>query len=542
MGNDLLDAALEYHDMGFSVIPVIVNKKKPYVEWTQYQKEKASKDQILEWWNEWPSAGVGIVTGEISNFCVIDLDEYKEEFDMDTALKYFPDSLEVPTVKTPSGGTHLYFSLPEDNKSIGGNAGKIPAIDFRANGNFIIAPPSRNGSGKSYEWVAGLKIGEASFCALPKAYSNKISFIYRGVDKNVDTEKKTDVLFQKGTRDSDLFHVANCLVKGGYEQEFLPQVLEMLAKNCNPPFSKKEMLGKVKSALQRSEKKEINLAQEIKEWICLQVGTFCLQDVYNCLQLSTRNERKNVSIILKRLSEKDSPLIERQQGSRVGSYKIVDKTLKKIDLQDKSDVNYEMDIKFPLGIEDLIRVMPKTIYIIAGETDAGKSAFLMNFAKKNTESHKIRYFSSEMGKEELLDRCQHFWPDVENDRNFNFYERSHEFSDVIFPDDINIIDYVSLFDKFYMMAELIDNISMKLNKGIAFIALQKPKGRDEGLGGERTKDLSRLYLSLSPNNLKITKAKNWRNPGINPNNMEATFKLVSGGNFVSVSNWHKGEN
>jgi hypothetical protein len=184
--------------------------------------------------------------------------------------------------------------------------------------------------------------------------------------------------------------------------------------------------------------------------------------------------------------------------------------------------------------------MPGCVYIIAGETDSGKSAFLMNFAKKNTSKFKVHYFSSEMGKQEMLDRTDHFWPDVGKDKNFIFYEDCYsDFNQMIKPDDINIIDYLELYDEFYKMAEKIDDIGKALKNGICFIALQKPKSRDEGLGGERTKNLARLYLSLMPGLLKITKAKNWRDPKANPNNQQIPFKLVSGCNFINTEPWRR---
>lgn len=282
-----------------------------------------------------------------------------------------------------------------------------------------------------------------------------------------------------------------------------------------------------------------NLAQEIKDWVCLQEGSFCLQTVFNCLQLSSRDEKKNVSQILRRLSEGENKLITKNPKT-AGAYKTVSKTARLVNLSDKSDLKGELPIKFPFGIESMIKPMPGCVYIIAGETDSGKSAFLMNFAKKNTPLFKVNYFSSETGKEEFLDRTNHFWPEIGTDKNFMFYEDCYDDYDLLVkPDDINIIDYLNVFDEFYLMAQKIEQIGRALNNGIAFVALQKPKGRDEGIGGEKTKNLSRLYLSLKPNFLKIAKAKNWRDPKFNPNNLEIEFKLVSGCKFTNTSAWRK---
>ena len=543
MNNPLLEAALKYCDMGLSVIPIIPGQKKPLIKWEHFQTEKATRTQIISWWSSEPKANIGIVTGKLSNLFVVDLDRYKEQYDDEIAMRFFPDSLVTASAKSPRSGEHLYFLYPE-NLTLSGRADDSIAIDFRAEGNFIIAPPSKNGDGKSYEWVNA--IFDTPLAAVPDTYLKYIYAYIRGVDSSKTNrlqslQPSTNVynMFREGRRDQDLFHIANQLVIARTPPEEIKQVIEILARNCNPPFPENEINAKIISALKREGKREKSLAQEIKDWLCLQSDTINLQTVYNCLQVSTREEKKNVSIILKRLSEGDDRILEKVSGGMTGTYKIINKDLKKIDLVDRSDLHGELFVKFPFGIESLIKPMPKCVYVIAGETDSGKSAYLMNFAKKNVDDYLVHYFSTEMGKQEFLDRADHFWPNAGAHPNFNFYERYEDFDQVIFPDDINIIDYLEVFSDFYKMAGLIKQIGKSLRNGIAFIALQKPKGREEGEGGERTKNLPRLYLSLSPGNLKIVKAKNWRNSKINPNKMEIDFRLVEGCKFTNISSWKR---
>jgi hypothetical protein len=227
--------------------------------------------------------------------------------------------------------------------------------------------------------------------------------------------------------------------------------------------------------------------------------------------------------------------------NKSGQYRTVNGDLRKINLSDTSDLLGELPIEFPLGVDAWIKPMPHTVYIIAGETDAGKSAYLMQFAKMNYQRIPVHYYSSEMGKAEFLDRLQYFWSDAGTAKGMHFYERSEAFQDAIKrnPNHIHIIDYLELFDNFYLMAEEINKIEKALKNGIAFIALQKMPGRDSGLGGERTKNLPRLYLSMSPGKLKITKAKNWRNPKSNPNGQVIKYKLIDGCKFVNETPWEK---
>jgi hypothetical protein len=545
--NPLLDAALKYRDMGFSVIPVMPGEKKPLIKWESFQKTKADVKMITSWWSRTPNANVGIVTGKISNLFVVDLDKYKDQYDDELSMQFFPDSLITPSASTPQEGEHLYFSYP-DNFEISGRADEEIAIDFRAEGNFIVAPPSMNGNGRLYQWRNSIFDTALSF--VPNPYLEYIKEYISTYKGGVDTSFSGSLqgqhlstndykMFREGRRDQDLFHIANQLVLSKTPIEEISQVIRILAKNCNPPFPDGEIDAKIISALRRGEKRDSSLAHEIKEWVCLQDGTINLQTVYNCLQVSTRQDRKNVSIILKRLSEGEDRILEKISGGATGTYKTINRNLKKINLNDRSDLRGELDIKFPFGMENLIKPMPKCVYIIAGETDAGKSAFLMNFA--NVENHVVHYFSTEMGKQEFLDRTDYFWPEAPDCQNLNFYEHYEDFDQVIFPDDINIIDYLELFDNFYLMAGFIKKIGKALRNGVAFIALQKPRGREEGEGGERTKNLPRLYLSLAPNVLKIVKAKNWRNPKMNPNRMEIEFKLIDGCKFTNTNHWKRKE-
>ena len=549
MKNELLDWAIKYKEMEFSVIPIIPGQKKPLIKWESFQTIKADKNTIISWWTSNPRANIGIVTGQISNLFVVDLDKYKEQYDDELAMQFFSDSLLTPSVTTPQGGEHLYFLYPNDFKA-SGRADEELAIDYRAEGNYIIAPPSINSNGKPYQWSNS--IFDTPLAPVPNPfllYINKMHLYYKESDvtfvvtqdeKRLQVTSSDVIMFREGRRDQDLFHIANRLALTRTPVNEIRQVINILAKNCIPPFPENEIEGKIISALKREEEKEKSLAQEIREWLRLQVGTFRLQSVYNWLQVTSRSEKKNIAIILRRLSEGEDRMLDKVSGF-AGTYKTANKDLKKIDLTDRSDLRGELLISFPFHIETLIKPMPGGVYVIAGETDAGKSAFLMNFAKKNVDNHIVHYFSTEMGKQEFLDRLDYFWPEAAHCKNLNFYERYEDFDQVVFPDDINIIDYLELFDNFYLMTGLIKQIGKALRNGIAFIALQKPKGREEGEGGERTKNLPRLYLSLFPNKLKIVKAKNWRISGINPNKLEIEFKLVNGCKFRDVTSWKRKE-
>jgi len=108
-----LKAALETAAAGLSVFPVKVTRgpdgrkrAKPYVKWKAAATTERPK--IKSWWHQWPDAVPGAATGGVF---VVDLDTGNGR-DGEAAYRAFglnPDAAAL-SVRTPSGGRHLYFS------------------------------------------------------------------------------------------------------------------------------------------------------------------------------------------------------------------------------------------------------------------------------------------------------------------------------------------------------------------------------------------------------------------------------------------------
>ncbi len=88
----------------------------------------------------------------------------------------------------------------------------MPGVDVRSEGGYIIAPSSVNAEGKSYSWMPGLALGEVEMGTVPDNIL-KYLFIYIGSKENVRDENNSLQFLTSGTRDNDLFHVGNCLIK-----------------------------------------------------------------------------------------------------------------------------------------------------------------------------------------------------------------------------------------------------------------------------------------------------------------------------------------
>lgn len=530
----MLDEALRYRNMNLSVIPV-GKDKKPLIPWKEYQNRHATLEEITKWFSG-TDTNIGIVTGKISGITVLDCDSQD-------AINTFRGMYKGMTaaVKTPRG-MHFYYKYEEGVR----NTVKVGNLDMdvRGEGGYVIAPPSVNDKGQEYTWHSSFVSLNAldSFSFLKNIYNARA----RG-DKPQVSSMSTNVhnYFIEGRRDEDLFHIANCLVKGGAQIDIIKQTLEILALSCNPPFPEKEIDAKIQSAIDRAGRRERNLASEVEEFVMSTNGHFLSTDIHKCLHLSTRQELKNTSEILSRLSKKG--VIEKH-GDRNGSWRRVENDIEIIDWRNATTDEYP--IQFPLNLHQLVKLYPGNIAILAGASNTGKTAFMLELIRLNQKSHKIKYMNSEMDGSELKLRLEMFQEVCPLDKwDFEAIERSDKFADAIDPDGFNVIDFMEIYDEFWKLGGWIRDVHKKLNKGIAVIAIQKQSSsknnqKDFGRGGELTIEKPRLYLAMDRGRIKIVKAKIWRDHGRNPNGLSRDFKIVSGWKFLpnpAGSDWQGDE-
>ncbi len=147
--NKNYQAAMAQAAHGIAVIPVeIVERpgkglvKKPCI--TKWKKKATTDlDQIERWWRRLPHALPGIPTGSVSDIAVLDIDK-KDGKDGFAALKKLgldPSSLSYATVRTPTGGLHLYFHNAKGLLcSVGQEKDGLAGVDVRAENGFVVSP------------------------------------------------------------------------------------------------------------------------------------------------------------------------------------------------------------------------------------------------------------------------------------------------------------------------------------------------------------------------------------------------------------------
>jgi uncharacterized protein len=139
--------------------------KHPRIPWEHLMHERATATEVKRWWQRWPQANLGLVTGELSGLVILDVDPRNGGTASLVAFEEAYGAL-PPTVEseTGGGGRHLYFRHP--NRWIQSHP-LAPGLDVKADGGLVVAPPSVHASGRTYRWTLGRAPEDLPLASLP---------------------------------------------------------------------------------------------------------------------------------------------------------------------------------------------------------------------------------------------------------------------------------------------------------------------------------------------------------------------------------------
>lgn len=227
-----------YAVKGFSVLPCSKDKRPLIASWAKLQKRQPTATELDEWGEAHPEANIALVCGRLSDLTVVDCDMPEAIATVEALL---PDSLEVPTTNTPRGGRHYYFCFTPDLYSRNGTA---KDIDVKAEGGYILVPPSRTDKG---DYAAG-SIDIDKRTVMPEAL---LGFLKKGQAAAPDSQGQ---LLTQGRRDEDLFHMALQLFKDGHPREEVERIVLAAGKVATPPFPERATRAKIESASKRMQR------------------------------------------------------------------------------------------------------------------------------------------------------------------------------------------------------------------------------------------------------------------------------------------------
>lgn len=221
----------------------------------------------VKWSEPWtgtlnPGDWYGIATGKRSGVWVLDLDVKNGK----NGLRSISECGELPdtrTVRTRSGGLHLYFAYDEADP-IGNRVGILPGVDVRGDGGFVVGP----GSGGVYNVVLDVPVADAPEWLLalvrrPKGAAAGIRAVaidathpdweYR-LEKAQHYLETAPVCIEKVNGQAQIWKVALTLSRS-YELpiEKSLELLESYNAQCLPPWSKEDLRRTLTNAAERGE-------------------------------------------------------------------------------------------------------------------------------------------------------------------------------------------------------------------------------------------------------------------------------------------------
>jgi len=150
----VIAGALAYAKIGWRVHPCRPGEKLPILQdWPA--RATTNADLIDRWWGRTTDANVGVATGSESGFFVLDVDGPEGERSLVALERQHGPLPELyPQQWTGSGhGWQAFFSWPE-GREIRNSAGRLGSkLDIRADGGFVVLPPSLHPSGNRYRWA-----------------------------------------------------------------------------------------------------------------------------------------------------------------------------------------------------------------------------------------------------------------------------------------------------------------------------------------------------------------------------------------------------
>jgi P4 family phage/plasmid primase-like protien len=174
---DHLTGALAWWDSGMAVIPAMADgSKRPYAKWKDHQEQRATRDQVENWFKTTPNWGVGIVCGQVSgNLELLEIEAAR--MDSDSLDKVESAMIEAGVHElweqlttdygycetTPSGGIHILYRItdqpvPGNQKIAMDVTGKQTLAETRGEGGFVVVAPSSgtvHKSGQAWTAIAG---------------------------------------------------------------------------------------------------------------------------------------------------------------------------------------------------------------------------------------------------------------------------------------------------------------------------------------------------------------------------------------------------
>ena len=174
--------------------------------------------------------------------------------------------------------------------------------------------------------------------------------------------------------------------------------------------------------------------------------------------------------------------------------------------------SYELDeeiyMKTEFGIEECVEVFAGDMVLISGASNYGKTAIALSIMGENLGLMPALLMGSEYtasdGKispkfKRRMKRMNWVeWMNGDGVPKFQLLPVGSDYEDYVEPDQLNVIDWISLPGEYYLIDRVMKAIKDRVGNGVAVVVLQKNKNSEYGEGGERTERYADVSIKIDP--------------------------------------------
>ncbi len=281
----LAEAALHYAENGYAVIPLHTilpssgacscgrphcsSPAKHPLTANGLKDASTDPDVVARWWQTWPSANIGVLTGPPSkNLVVLDFDGGKYDEDAFHRVQDLLGDLPFSTGWTVKTGTgfHLWFQSDQAGQ-IKNSASKLsPGVDIRGAGGYVVAPPSLHWTKAHYAWQLNPQGNALRLPDLPEDWEDYLVQLSSQPAPAPPVSTGQADKIPAGDRHRFLLSFAGRLRHAGLEEAELELALNRVnQERCDPPKTPDEIKKLAKSVCKYA------IGDDPQDWTALTV-------------------------------------------------------------------------------------------------------------------------------------------------------------------------------------------------------------------------------------------------------------------------------
>lgn len=237
-----------YLGLGLYLIPIVAGGKTPAGPWAG---DDWPYERLMDYLAAHPDANIAVRTGSWSErLVVVDVDAH----DIDgrkTMRTYEDENGDLPktlSVRTPTGGAHLYYRIPEGKPVPGNSVGGLPGVDVRGEGGYAVAPPSSISGIGSYRFLRGRGPGEVDIAEADEDVMRLLGKLSHPKSQSHNQEDSFRVA-KEGERNQRLYaYACHVRARGGNSDDVAVHAAMFNAVLCSPPLDSREVTSVIRSA------------------------------------------------------------------------------------------------------------------------------------------------------------------------------------------------------------------------------------------------------------------------------------------------------